>query len=194
MESAGRIEAAVKAGQILTHRITPQQHDGTINLSGADHQGNFVAVTLTHGGGFGSRVTVDGLGLTLGHGMSRFDTDPAHPNAPGPSKRPLHNMCPTLVTRNRQPLLALGGRGGRKIPNALFEALVQFVVMGRSLAEAMAAPRPHTEGSAAMWLEKHWPEMEEPNLRKLGYTLRTGTSAVLSAVAQEKDGLVSGMR
>lgn len=193
-ESAARIEEAVKAGRILTHAVTPQPHGGTINLSAADRDGNFIAITLTHGGSFGARVTVPGLGLTLGHGMSRFDTDPRHPNAPGPGKRPLHNMCPTVVTRAGQPVLALGGRGGRKIPNAVFEALTQYVVLGRVLAPAVAAPRPHTEGTDSLILEKHWPAGEEPALRKLGYRITTGPSAVLSAVGREQNGLASGMR
>ena len=36
----------------------------------------------------GAQVTVDGLGLILGHGMSRFDQRPGHPNSVGPDKRP----------------------------------------------------------------------------------------------------------
>jgi len=193
-ESASGIEAAVKAGKILTHRITPRHQGGTIHLSGADAQGNFVAVTLTHGEAFGARVTVEGLGLTLGHGMSRFETDPSHPNAPGPGKRPLHNMCPTVLTRAGRPLLAIGGRGGRKIPNALFEALLQFVVLGRSVDEALAAPRPQADGSSTVALEKQWPAKELPELRKVGYRVETQTSAVLSAVGQEREDLVAAMR
>jgi gamma-glutamyltranspeptidase/glutathione hydrolase len=60
---------------------------------------------------------VDGLGLILGHGMSRFDFHPAHPNAPGPGKRPLNNMCPTVVLRDSTPFLALGAAGARTIVN-----------------------------------------------------------------------------
>jgi gamma-glutamyltranspeptidase/glutathione hydrolase len=103
-------------------------------------------------------------------------------------------MCPSLVTRAGKPLLAIGGRGGRRIPNAVFEALLQFVVLGGSLPQAMAAPRSHTEGSAALWLEKHWPEQEIPELRKLGYTVSIGPNAVLSAVARGSDGWISDMR
>ena len=139
-ESAERISAAVKAGKILAHTVTPRAQAGTIHLSAADRHGNFAALTLSHGNGFGACVTVEGLGLTLGHGMSRFDPNPAHPNAPGPGKRPLHNMVPTVVTRDGKTVLAVGGTGGRKIPNALLEVLTQFVVLGQPLAAALAAP------------------------------------------------------
>lgn len=184
-ECSEKIMAVVKAGTILQHDITPKPQGGTISLSAADAQGNFAALTLTHGESFGARVTVDGLGLTLGHGMSRFETSANHPNSPGPGKRPLHNMCPTIVTRGGQPILAIGGRGGRKIPNAMFEALTQFVLLGQPLAESLAAPRPHTEGNATLDFEKHWPEAELAELRQRGYTARTGGSATLSAVALE---------
>ncbi len=142
-ESAERISAAVKAGKILAHTVTPRAHAGTIHLSAADRHGNFAALTLSHGNGFGACVTVEGLGLTLGHGMSRFDPNPAHPNAPGPGKRPLHNMVPTVVTRDGKTVLAVGGTGGRKIPNALLEVLTQFVVLSQPLAAALAAPPAH---------------------------------------------------
>lgn len=193
-ESVARIQAAVKERKILSHNVIPRDHTGTISLSGGDREGNLVAITLTHGNSFGARVTVDGLGLTLGHGMSRFDTDPAHPNAPGPGKRPLHNMCPTIVTREGQPCLAIGGRGGRKIPNAVFEALTQFVVLGQSLKQSIAAPRMHTEGTDTLDLEKHWPADESADLQKLGYKIKTAASATLSAVVKEKDALSTEMR
>lgn len=191
---AAKIEAAVKAGKCLTHAAATRDQGGTIHLSAADRDGNFIALTLTHGGSFGARVTVPGLGLTLGHGMSRFDTDPTHPNSPGPGKRPLHNMCPTIVTRGKPPILAVGGRGGRRIPNSMFEALLHGLVLGKPIAAALAAPRLHTEGDTAVTLEKHWPAEETAALTRFGYAVKPGPGAVLSAVALEKGDLVSAMR
>jgi gamma-glutamyltranspeptidase/glutathione hydrolase len=193
-ESANKILAAVKAGKFLAHRVTPHSQTGTVNLSAADQQGNFVALTLTHGGAFGSCVTVEGLGLTLGHGMSRFDPRPTHANAPGPGKRPLHNMVPTIVTRNGTAVLAIGGAGGRKIPNALLEILMHFVVLGKPLAASIAAPRLHTEGDATLAFEKSWPATETYGLRQLGYLVKTGGSATMSAVARENGQLHSAQR
>src|SRR5262249_11948180 len=144
-QSAARVEAALRDSKPVAAESDGRAADGTVHLSAADTQGNLVALTLTHGGHFGARVTVDGLGLTLGHGMSRFDPRPGRPNSPGPGKRPLHNMCPTVVLRAGKPILALGGAGGRKIPNAVFEVLLQYVGRDASLEDAIAAPRLHTE-------------------------------------------------
>src|SRR5262249_19790203 len=141
--------------------------------------------TLTHGDGFGARVTVPGLGLILGHGLSRFDPRRGHPNAPGPGKRPLHNMCPTVVLEGARPVLALGAVGGRKIPGAGFRGLAQDVGLGRSLKEAVAAPRLHTQGGLDVLAEPGWPESALAPLRKAGYRVKRGPAAVVSAAGVE---------
>jgi gamma-glutamyltranspeptidase/glutathione hydrolase len=181
-ECADKILAAVKADRILPHDATPRKQGGTLSFSAVDRHGNLAALTLTHGNAFGAGVTVGGLGLTLGHGMSRFDPHPGHPNAPGPGKRPFHNMVPTLITRGGRPVVAIGGRGGRRIPNSILEFLIQFVVLGRPFGAAMDAPRIHTEGSATVEFEKSWPAGESSALAKPGYVVRTGGAATLSAV------------
>jgi gamma-glutamyltranspeptidase/glutathione hydrolase len=91
-ELAGKIQKAVKDKKPIETGLEQHRDEGTNNISAADRKGNLVAVTVTHGNPFGAQVTVDGLGLTLGHGMSRFETNPRHPNAPGPGKRPVTNM------------------------------------------------------------------------------------------------------
>ncbi|MSU49589.1 MAG: hypothetical protein EXS37_10960 [Opitutus sp.] len=182
-ECADRVRRAVKSGTLLAHNATPRAHTGTINLSAVDRHGNMAAITLTHGNSFGAGVTIDGLGLTLGHGMSRFDPQPGHPNSPGPGKRPLHNMSACIVRRDGRPVLAVGGRGGRKIPNAVLDALTQYVALNQSIDAAIAAPRIHTEGTPAIEVEAKWPADELQALPKLGYQVNTSASATLSAVS-----------
>ena len=193
-ETATQVTESIARGRPIEHRVKSNVQGGTIHLSSADRDGNFASLTLTHGGGFGAKVTVDGLGLTLGHGVSRFDVTPGHPNAPGPGKRPLHNMVPTIVTRNGQAILAVGGRGGRKIPNAVFTFLTEFVLTKNSLEKSMTAPRLHTEGNLALELEKHWADVDRTRLAAFGYQVKTAGSATLSAVANEDGSFVAGMR
>ena len=186
--AASEIVQAVADRRPLAVRATSRPDQGTIHLSAADRAGNFVAVTLTHGGAFGARVTVPGLGLTLGHGMSRFEPT-GGPNAPGPGKRPLNNMCPTVLAKRGRPVMALGGRGGRKIPNAVGEVLLQILGRGHDLAQAIAQPRLHTEGTLAVSLEKAWPADSRNDLELRGYKISTAASATVSAVAAgEKPG------
>ena len=193
-ESAARIREAVDKHEFIPHPVNTKTQGGTISLSAGDRQGNMAVLTLTHGEAFGSRITVDGLGLTLGHGMSRFDPRPDHPNAPGPGKRPLHNMVPTIVSRDGKAVLAVGGRGGRRIINAVLETLIQYVALSQSMAASLAAPRIHTEGDTRLGFEKNWPPSEMASLQKLGYSVKTEASATLSAVAFENGRSYSAMR
>lgn len=192
-ECAEKIRAAVKSGQILEPDFKTSTQGGTLNFSASDKHGNIATLTLTHGDGFGAHVTVDGLGLTLGHGMSRFDARPDHPNAPGPRKRPLHNMVPMLITKGSQPVVAIGGRGGRRIPNAMLEFLTQHIVRGRPFGESLASPRLHTEGGKLVEHQKAWPKPSIDALNKAGYSVKTGGSATLSGVALENGKWLAGM-
>lgn len=193
--AAAQIEKAVAAKQPLPVRVSSRPDQGTINLSVVDKDGNLAALTLTHGDSFGAKITVPGLGLTLGHGMSRFDPKPDHPNAPGPHKQPLHNMCPTVISQNGLARYAVGARGGRKIPNAVFEVVLQLIARGQSLPEAVAAPRMHTEGTLAVSFERSWPADLVEAMQQRGYSVTTAPSATIStAGVANNGGQIAAMR
>lgn len=158
--------------------------DGTIHLSAVDARGMMAALTLTHGGAFGAQVAVDGLGLILGHGMSRLDPRPGMPNSPGPGKRPLNNMCPTVVLKDGVPVAALGAAGGRRIVSSVFEALAHLVGRDLPLDDALAAARLHTEGDLNVTLSPKASEAETAYLEASGYTVRRGGGANLNGVSR----------
>jgi gamma-glutamyltranspeptidase/glutathione hydrolase len=183
--SADRVRAAVRSGKPVAGQSDGRPAGGTIHLSAADAAGMMVAVTFTHGGAFGAQVTADGLGLVLGHGMSRFDPRPGRPNSVGPGKRPLHNMCPTVVTKGGAPVLALGARGGRRIPNTVFDVLANRLGAGRLLTDAVKAPRVHTEGDLTLTLEPAWPAAVSDHFKAVGYAVKPGPAATLDAIERE---------
>jgi len=182
-ELAGRVDSAVKARKAIEQDFDSYEQRGTIHISTADREGTVVALTLTHGGGFGARVTVEGLGLTLGHGVSRFDPRPGRANSIGPRKRPLNNMTPTAVLREGRPVLALGARGGRRIPNAVYSVLLKFVGEDGSMADSVAAPRMHTLGNMNVALDDAWKEGETKVFKDLGFNISRGSVALLSAAS-----------
>jgi gamma-glutamyltranspeptidase/glutathione hydrolase len=147
----------------------PNASPGTIHISAADAAGNVVAVTLTHGGDFGSCVLVPGTGITLGHGMSRFDPHPGLPNSVGPGKRPLNNVCPAIL---RQPArdVAFGLRGGRRIVSVSLSLALQML-QGRDAQDAVVAPRLHSEGYEPIQVTKALPGPICAELTKLGHQL-----------------------
>lgn len=179
---AGKVRSAVKAKKPINIQIGEHQDEGTVNIAAVDRQGNFVSVTLTHGNPFGSQMTVDGLGLTLGHGMSRFETNPSHPNAPGPGKRPLYNVAPTIVCRDGKPVVAVGCAGGMRIPNAVLDFVIEYVLRGASFKQSVDAPRMQNVGTIFVGLERHWPKASAEYLKQIGFKVISGeTGAVLSA-------------
>lgn len=177
-----RVREATKERKPLPLQTVARTQSGTVHLNSVDGAGNLVALTLTHGGAFGACITVDGLGLILGHGMSRFDVQPAHPNAPGPGKRPLHNMCPTIVLRGGKPVLALGATGGRTIVNAVINVLARFAGMDASPENAIAAPRIHTDGNLDLTVEAATPEADVEVLKSIGYGIKQGYVATAHAL------------
>ena len=184
-QSAERVRAALEAGKPVEGRSDGRPAGGTIHLNEIDRSGLTVALTFTHGEAFGAQVTVPGLGLTLGHGLSRFDPRPGRANSVGSGKRPLHNMCPTVVTRDAKPVLALGATGGRRIPNTVFDVLAYRLGEGRSLTDSVKAPRAHTEGDLALALEAGWPAAVREHFKTVGYAPTAGPGASLSAIERD---------
>jgi gamma-glutamyltranspeptidase/glutathione hydrolase len=184
-ELASKVQAAVKAKRPVEIQVRKHTDEGTNNICSIDADGNMVAVTLTQGGSFGAQVTVDGLGLTLGHGMSRFDPHPDHPNAPAPGKRPLHNMCPSVLLREGKPLLALGGAGGVRIPNAIYDVMGQYIAHGMTLEEAIAAPRLNCTGTLDVLAEQEFPKEALTYLTETGFKVQTSDAARVSGVTHD---------
>ena len=170
-KSAAKIRSAVAEKRPVPVTTDDRSASGTVHLSAVDANGMMAAMTLTHGNSYGAQVTVDGLGLLLGHGNSRFDPVPGKPNSIGPGKRPLDNMCPTIVLRDGRPVMSIGAVGGRRIPNALFQVLMKLFEDGGSLEEAVTDPRLHTEGGMLVRAEAGRPETDIKYLKQIGYTI-----------------------
>ena len=142
----------------------------TSHISTADAEGNMVSLTQTHGGGFGSMVTVPGTGLLFGHGVGRFDPRPGLANAVGPGKRPLHNMAPFLALRDDGlPFATYGIPGGRTIPNNQLNISVSLMNLQAPIQMALDAPRLHTDGAEPIQVESRAGEETLEALRQLGH-------------------------
>jgi gamma-glutamyltranspeptidase/glutathione hydrolase len=96
-------------------------------------------------------------------------------------------MCPTIVLRDHRPVLALGGRGGRRIPNAVFMVLTEYLGRQASLQAAVAAPRLHTEGGMRLTFERGWPAAVPEYFRQVGYQVDQAASAVVDAVSRDPE-------
>jgi gamma-glutamyltranspeptidase/glutathione hydrolase len=82
----------------------------------------------------------------MNNGIFWFDPRPGVPNALGPAKRPLTNMCPVIARDEARPWFALGGSGGRKIFPAVLQLTSMLVDYGMTLDQAWHTPRIDASG------------------------------------------------
>jgi gamma-glutamyltranspeptidase/glutathione hydrolase len=175
-ETAQAAEERIRSGGTLQPGATAAPSPShTVNVLTADSAGNVVSMTATHGSLYGSAVVIDGLGLVMGHGMSRFDWIAGSPNAPAPGKRMIHNMAPTLVLgRSGRPRAAVGMPGGRKIVTVTTQLVVNLLDFHASPAEAVGAGRLHVEADEPLAVSSAVPDPVIDALRALGHTVQRG--------------------
>ncbi len=124
----------------------------TTHLAVVDGQGNAVSLTTTINGIFGCGLLVPETGFFLNNEMddfaalagtaNMFRLVQGEANAIAAGKRMLSSMAPTIAW-NGDELVALGGRGGSKIPTAVAQVLLAVVVDGDPLQTAVDRPRLH---------------------------------------------------
>jgi gamma-glutamyltranspeptidase/glutathione hydrolase len=144
----------------------------TDNVIAIDSGGTLISVTATQGWMYGSHLVVDGMGLVLNHGMSRFDYSPGHPNAPAPGKRMMHNMAPIIALRDDRPAFACGMPGGPKIVSVTAQLALNAIAFGASPAASIAAPRVHTVGNEPLLVSPHMRASVVAELENLGHAIR----------------------
>ena len=130
----------------------PKEPSDTTHISVVDGDGNLVALTTTVNGLFGCGLYVPGAGFFLNNEMDDFATAPGRPNLfglvqgeaneVGPGKRMLSSMSPTIAWRDGEAV-ALGGRGGSRIPTATLQVLLNLWLDEDSLQAALDRPRIH---------------------------------------------------
>ncbi|MFL5844902.1 MAG: gamma-glutamyltransferase [Solirubrobacteraceae bacterium] len=121
----------------------------TTHLTVADKAGNVVTATFTIEQTGGSGIVVPGRGFLLNNELTDFDTATDRANSPAPGKRPRSSIAPTIVQRNGKPWLALGSPGGASIITTVLQTLVERIDLGRSLPQAIEAPRISDRNGAA---------------------------------------------
>jgi gamma-glutamyltranspeptidase/glutathione hydrolase len=117
-------------------------HQSTTHLVVSDRKGTVVSYTFTIESTGGNGIVVPGWGFLLNNELTDFNFDSTiHPNRADGRKRPRSSMSPTIVTERGKPFLAVGSPGGSTIIGTVAQVLMDRIDMGRSLPEAIAAPR-----------------------------------------------------
>ncbi len=135
---------------------TPYESDQTTHFSIVDEAGNAVSNTYTLNFSYGLGLVAEGTGILLNNELDDFAAKPGAPNAyglvggtanaPGPRKRPLSSMAPTMVFDKDGLILVTGSPGGSRIITIVLEILLNVLDFGMNIAEATEAPRIHHQG------------------------------------------------
>lgn len=171
----------------------PAEKAETTHYSVVDAEGNAVAVTYTLNGGFGNGITVPGLGFLLNNEMDDFTSRPGSANLFGlvqgeantiePGKRPLSSMAPTIVLRDNELFMLLGGPGGSRIPTAILQVLLNVIDFGMNPQEAVDAPRFHHQWLPdAISVERGFSPDTLALLRSRGHEVRNEAGPVAAVV------------
>lgn len=150
-------ERATPSREIRGDMLLPREGDNTTHFSVVDRYGNAVANTTTLNFSYGVGLVAEGTGVLLNNELDDFAARPATPNAygliggdanaPGPNKRPLSSMTPTIVLKNGRPLIVTGSPGGSRIITTVLQIIVNVIDRNMSAADAVAAPRIHHQWS-----------------------------------------------
>lgn len=112
----------------------------TTSFSIIDAAGNALALTCTIEQAFGSAVVAPGTGFLLNNELTDF-SGAGSANEPGPGKRPRSSISPTIVVKDGQPVLAVGGAGGATIIMGSVLAVEYLIDFGLDPARAIDAER-----------------------------------------------------
>ncbi|WP_454623774.1 gamma-glutamyltransferase [Bradyrhizobium cenepequi] len=160
----------------------PREGSNTTHYSVVDERGNAVSNTYTLNFPYGVGLVAAGTGVLLNNELDDFTAAPGASNAfglvgfeanlPGPGKRPLSSMSPTIVLKDDKPVLVTGTPGGSRIISAVTQVIVNVIDYRMNIAAAIAAPRVHHQ-----WLpdevriEKGFPDDVLAELRAKGHKL-----------------------
>lgn len=131
----------------------PPADSGTSHVSVVDVHGMAVGCTETVNLTFGSLLADPTWGIVLNDELDDFTADPDRPNAfglrqsrgnlPGPGKRPLSSMSPTIVLKDGEVRLVAGASGGPRIITGTFQVMLNCLLFGMTPVEAVGSARFH---------------------------------------------------
>jgi gamma-glutamyltranspeptidase/glutathione hydrolase len=173
---------ATKSADIQAGAFPSYESPETTHYSIVDGEGNAVSITTTLNNSYGSKVFVRGSGFLLNDEMDDFSAKAGAPNLYGligskaneiqPNKRMLSSMTPTIVEENGKLKLVVGTPGGSTIITSVFQVVLNTLVMGMNMQQAVEYPRFHHQ-----WLPEkvtaepsRFSEEQQGRLKAKGYT------------------------
>ncbi|HEY4307303.1 MAG TPA: gamma-glutamyltransferase [Gemmatimonadaceae bacterium] len=151
----------------------------TVYLTVADKDGNMVSFINSNFDEFGSGVVVPGTGFVLHDRGLGFTMDPGLPNTVAPGKRPFHTLIPAFITKpgatmaadgsGDTPYMSFGLMGGAMQAQGHAQFIINHLVFGMDIQQAMDASRFRHEGGLRVIVEPAMSDETIAGLKALGH-------------------------
>lgn len=139
-----RLPERVEAAEVAPGAGEPTVRVGdTCHLDVVDRDGNMVSATPS-GGWLQSSPVIPALGFALGTRAQMFWLEEGLPASLGPRRRPRTTLSPSLALRDGEPYMAFGTPGGDQQDQWSLSFLLNHVLFGLDLQQAIDAPSFHT--------------------------------------------------
>jgi gamma-glutamyltranspeptidase / glutathione hydrolase len=160
-------------------------------------------VTYTLNDGYGSGITVPGLGFLLNDEMDDFVSKPGAPNMFGmvggdanaiePGKRPLSSMTPTIITQNGKLFMVVGAPGGSRITTGVTQVILDVLDFHMNPQDAVDLPRFHEQWKPeSLYLQSGFAPETEKALQRMGYQLEPTNAIARVEAIVVSNGMLEG--
>jgi gamma-glutamyltranspeptidase/glutathione hydrolase len=128
----------------------PTSGGDTVYVTVVDRDRMAVSIINSLYSAFGCGIATEKTGIMLHNRGACFVVDPQHPNAIGPSKRPMHTIIPALGMRDGRCELSFGVMGAHFQPMGHAHFVTNLVDFGMDVQAAIDFPRVFFEGEATV--------------------------------------------
>jgi gamma-glutamyltranspeptidase/glutathione hydrolase len=153
----------------------------TTHFSVVDKDGMLVSATSSVNNYFGSKTASLELGFLYNDYMNEYKiNEPEHPFNLSPGAMPYSSMTPTILVKDRKPVMAVGSPGSERIISAIVQVISLWIDAGLSIEDAVAYPRIHVTPDSVIYLESNDYSREEiSSIKDAGFRFDSPPSEII---------------